>query len=52
MKTTITITCKNENFIRKVREQRVEAIETISVSLKTLSMIHWTSSMELSILGY
>ena len=42
MKTTTNAT-KNQKFSRKVREV-VEDIYTISFSLKTLSMIHWTSS--------
>ena len=37
MKTT-TNTCKNQKLSRKVREAIVEAIETISVSLKSLSV--------------
>ena len=39
MKTT-TNTCKYQKFSRKVREESVEAIETISVSMEILSMIH------------
>ena len=53
MKTTKN-TCKNQKFIRKAREASVEAIATIRVSVKTLSVNHWTSSLsqwELSMLG-
>ena len=39
MKTT-SRTCKNQKIRRKVREESVEAIETISVSLETLSVIN------------
>ena len=42
---TTTNTCKNQKFIRKVREASVEAITTIRVSLKNLSVNHWTSSL-------
>ena len=42
MKTT-TNTRKNQKLIREVEEESFEAIETISVSMKILSMIHWTS---------
>ena len=50
---TTTITCKNQKFIRKVREPSVEANENKKVSMKTLSVNHWTSSLsqwELSML--
>ena len=53
MKTT-TNTGKIQRCIGKVLEESVEAIWTISVSLKTLSMIPWTSSLnlpELTFLG-
>ena len=49
-----TNTCNNQKLIREVKEERFEAIETISVSLKTISMIHWTCSLgqwELLIMG-
>ena len=35
-----TKTGKNQKFSRKVREENVEAILNISVSLKILSVIH------------
>ena len=35
---TTTNTCKNQKFTRKVREESVEAIKTITVSLKILSI--------------
>ena len=53
MKTTAS-TCKNQKFVRKVREASVEAIETIRFSLNILTVNHWTSSIsqwELSVLG-
>ena len=37
---TTTNTGKNQKFNRKVRQESVEAIQTISSSLKTLTMIH------------
>ena len=39
MKTT-TNTCKNQKFRKKVQEESLEAIYTMSVSLKTLNVIH------------
>ena len=42
-KTTKTAT--NQKFFRKVQKESVEATETISLALKTLAMIHWTSSL-------
>ena len=53
MKTT-TNTCKNQKIMRELKEQIFEAIETIIVSLKTLSIIHWTcflSQWELLMMG-
>ena len=53
MKTT-TNTVKFQKCIRKVLEEIVGAIRTIGFSLKTLAMIHWTSSRnqpELTFLG-
>ena len=37
---TTSNTGKNQKFSRKVREESVETILTISFSLKTLSVIH------------
>ena len=37
---TTTNEGKNQKISRKVREEGVEAISTMSFSLKTLSMIH------------
>ena len=36
---TTTITGENQKFYRKVQEECVEANQTVSFSLKTLSMI-------------
>ena len=44
MKTT-TETGKNQKLSRKVPLENVEAIQLVSSSLKTLSMIRWTSSL-------
>ena len=40
---TPTNTCKNQKFIRELKEECFEAVETKRSSLKALSMIHWTS---------
>ena len=40
-----TKTGKNQKLNRKLREESVEAIETIRFSLKSWSMIHWTFSL-------
>ena len=45
IKKKTTVKCKNQKIIRKVREASVKAIETIKVSLKILSVNHWTSSL-------
>ena len=48
---TTTNTGKNQKISAEMRIESVEAIQTINLSPKNLTMIHWTSSLsQLSVL--